>query len=54
MFFDMSLDGNEILVDEFSGLPVLVRLGIQPSTSPSCWCRAEVEQNGPVLLFRGD
>jgi hypothetical protein len=52
MLLDVGLHGKEILVDEISGLLVLVRLGIQPSTSASSRRSAEIEQDGPALLFR--
>ena len=51
MFLDVGLDWNKILLDEVDGLVVLVGLGVQPSTSSSCRRRAEVEQNGPIILF---
>ena len=51
MFLDMSFYRQKILVDEICRLLIFVRLGIQPSTSSSRGCRAEVEQNRPILLF---
>jgi hypothetical protein len=54
MFFDMGFYRQEILLDEFGGLRILVRLDIQPSTSPSNRRSAEIDQDRPILLLRGD
>lgn len=54
MFFDMGFYRQEILLDELSGLRVLVRLGIQPSTSPSSRGRTEIDQNRSVLFLSSD
>jgi hypothetical protein len=51
MFLDVGFDGQEILVDELSGLLIFVGLGIQPSAGASGGSRTEVKQNGAVLLF---
>ena len=51
MFLDVGFDGQEILMDELSGLLVFVGLGIQPSAGASEGSRTEVQQNGAVLLF---
>ena len=52
MFLDVSLYGQKVLMDKIVGLLVLIRLGIQPSTSPSSGSRAEVQQYGLGLLLR--
>ena len=52
MFLDVSLYGQEVLVDKIVGFLVLIRLGIQPSTGPSSRSRAEIQQYGPGLLLR--
>ena len=44
----MRLDREKTLVDEGCDVLVSVRLGFQPSTSPSFRSRAEVEQNRPA------
>jgi hypothetical protein len=52
MLLDVGFNGQEILMNEFSGLRVLVGLGIQPSACPSGRRRAEVQQNRAGLLLR--
>jgi hypothetical protein len=51
MFLDMSFYGQEMFVDELTRFLVFIRFGIQPSTSPSSWSRAEVHQDWSGLLF---
>jgi len=51
MFLDVRFDGNEVLLDEAGGLLVFIRLGVQPSTSASRRCGAEIEQERPVVRF---
>jgi hypothetical protein len=51
MFLDMSFYGQEMFVDELTCFLVFIRFGIQPSTSPSSWSRAEVHQDWSGLLF---
>jgi hypothetical protein len=51
MFLDMSSYGQEMFVDELTCFLVFIRFGIQPSTSPSSWSRAEVHQDSSGLLF---
>ena len=43
MLFDVSLDGEKIRVDKGCDTLVRVRLGFQPSTSPSSRSRAEIQ-----------
>jgi len=52
MFLDVRLDREEIRVDESGDSLIRVRLGFQPSTSPSSRSRAEIEQNRPAGLLR--
>ena len=52
VLFDVSLDGEEIGVDEGRDAFIRVRLGFQPSTSSSSGSRAEIEQDGPARLPR--
>ena len=53
MFLNVSFYWKEILADEFGGLLIFIRLGIQPSTGSSGRSRAEVQQDGAKLLLRG-
>src|SRR5436190_9411212 len=53
MLLDMRFDRHEMLVDEVGRLLVAVRLGFQPSARASSRHRAEIEQDGAVLLLRG-
>lgn len=50
MFFDVGLYGQEILLNEVGSLRILIRLGIQPSTSASSRRRAEIKQDGTMVL----
>jgi len=50
MFFDVGLYRQEILLNEVGSLRILIRFGIQPSTSASRWRRAEIKQNGTMVL----
>jgi len=52
MFLNVSFHRNEILVNEFRGLPIFKGLGFQPSTRASRRCSAEVEQNRLFLFLR--
>jgi hypothetical protein len=54
MFLDVGFDREKILVDEIRRFLVFERLGFQPSAGASGRRRAEVEQDGPVLLARHD
>jgi hypothetical protein len=51
MFFDMGFYRQEILLDELGSLRIFIRLGIQPSTSPSSRRRTEIDQNRPILFL---
>jgi hypothetical protein len=53
MFFDMGFYRQEILLDELSSFLIFVRLGIQPSTSPSSRSRTEIDQDRLILLLGG-
>jgi hypothetical protein len=57
MFLDVRLDWEKIRVDEACDALIRVRLGFQPSASPSSRSRAEIEQDRPAgllgLLQRG-
>src|SRR6185312_12323531 len=50
MFFDVGLYRQEILLNEVGSLRILIRFGIQPSTSASRRRRAEIKQNGTMVL----
>jgi hypothetical protein len=52
MFLDMSVDRNEIPVDELCGFGIRIRLGLQPSTGTSSRRGTEVKQDGLFFLFR--
>lgn len=52
MFFDVGLYRQEILLNEVGSLRVFIRFGIQPSTSASSRRRAEIKQNGTMVLPR--
>jgi hypothetical protein len=55
VFFNVSFDRNEILINEFGGSLIVVRLGFQPSAGRSSRCGTEVEQNRHLLFFcRGE
>ena len=43
MFLDVRLDREKIRINEVCDTFIGVRLGFQPSTSPSSWGRAEIE-----------
>ncbi|HEY3044675.1 MAG TPA: hypothetical protein VGJ39_11645, partial [Vicinamibacterales bacterium] len=53
---DVDPNRDELFVDEARDLLIRINLGIQPSTSASHWCRAEVEQHEPLTgagIFQG-
>jgi len=52
MFFNVSFHRKEVFADELGGFLILIRLGIQPSATPSRGSRAEIEQDGAGLLLR--
>ena len=51
MFFYVSFDGKEVVVNEIGNLLICIRLGVQPSTCPSSRSRAEIQQDWAGLLF---
>ena len=51
MFLDVRLDREKIRVDEACDALIRVRLGLQPSASPSSRSRAEIEQDRPAGLL---
>jgi hypothetical protein len=51
IFLDVDFDRYKFLIDEGCKLRVSVRFGFQPSTCPSRWSGAEVNQHGLVLCF---
>ena len=51
MFFYVSFDGKEVVVNEIGSLLICIRLGVQPSTGPSSRSRAEIQQDWAGLLF---
>src|SRR5215831_9654392 len=51
MFLDVRLDGEKVRVDEACDAFIRVRLGFQPSASPSSRRRTEIEQNRPTGLL---
>ena len=51
MFFDVCLEWDEVFVDECRDLIVAVRLGFQPSTSTSGRRRAEIDEQGFLVVF---
>ncbi len=51
MFFDVGFYGDEVLVDELSGLRIFIGLGIQPSTRASRGCGAEIQQDRLALFL---
>ena len=51
MLLDVGFYGKKILMDEVCGVGVFVRLGLQPSTSASRRCGAEIEQDGPLAAL---
>lgn len=52
LFSRVHADGNKVVLDEFGHAGIRIHLGIQPSTSCSHWCRAEVEKNVTLLSAR--
>jgi hypothetical protein len=52
MFLDVGLYRQEILFDEICSVRVLIRFGIQPSTSASSRRRTEIKQNRTMVLSR--
>ena len=52
IFLDVNFQWNKVLVDERRECGVIVRLGFQPSACSSRRCRAEVDKERFVLLFR--
>lgn len=52
MFFYVSFDGEEVVVNEIGSLLICIRLGVQPSTCPSSRSRAEIQQNRARLFLR--
>ena len=52
MFFDVGLDGHEILMDKRRSCVVRVGFGFQPNASNSVGGRAEVNQQRFVVRFR--
>jgi GrpB-like predicted nucleotidyltransferase (UPF0157 family) len=51
VFLDVRLDRQKIRVDEACDAFIRVRLGFQPSASPSSRSRAEIEQDRPAGLL---
>ena len=51
MLFDMRFCRQEIFIDEVSSRFIFVRLGVQPSTGPSCGCRTEIQKERTALFF---
>jgi hypothetical protein len=52
MLFDVGLYREKIRVDEAGDAFICVRLGFQPSASPSSRSCAKIEQNRPARLLR--
>ena len=52
VLLDVRLDRKEIRMNEGCDTLICVRLGFQPSTSPSSWSCAEIEQDRAAGLLR--
>jgi hypothetical protein len=51
VFFDVSFEGDETLMNEIGDFLIGVRLSFQPSTSASSRRRREINQQRLVLTF---
>jgi hypothetical protein len=52
MLFDVRFYREEVVIDELGSSSFFVRLGIQPSTSPSRRCGTEIQQDRTILFSR--
>ena len=52
MFFDVGLDGDEILINERCGRIVRIGFGFQPNASASIRSRAEIDHQRFVMRLR--
>jgi hypothetical protein len=52
MFFDVSFEWDEVLVDKVSGFLIGIGLGFQPSTCASSRRGREIDQQRLILSFR--